>query len=103
MLGVAIDIFHWIAGAVLALVGISYDRVEDCSPPVRQQSIEEARFITGEGMIHQASGAFEWRYTVLEDGSVQVNVQPVSGVDLSGCGTRAQRLPEPPRPPVLRL
>ncbi|MGY6533054.1 hypothetical protein [Glycocaulis sp.] len=103
MLGIAIDIFHWIAGAVLALVGISYDRVDDCAPPVRQQIIEEAHVFTGEGMLHQASGSFEWTYSVLEDGSVRVNIQPVNVHEVSGCDAPVMRLPEAPRAPVLRL
>lgn len=103
MLGVVIDIFHWIAGAVLALVGISYDRMEDCSVPVRQQTVHEASFIAGEGMVHQAAGSFEWQYAILDDGRVRVTVLPAGIEEASGCNAPALRLPDAPRVPVLRL
>ncbi|MFN3835449.1 MAG: hypothetical protein ACK4NO_06075 [Glycocaulis sp.] len=104
MLGVVIDILHWIAGAVLALVGISYDRAADCAPPVLQQTIEEARVLGSEDMIHRASFTYEWEYSVLKDGSVRVIVQPASAQDVSACAqTAGARLPEAPALPVLRL
>lgn len=103
MLGLIFDILHWIAGAVLALVGISYDRVDDCAPPVRQQTIEEASLITGDAMIHQASSTVELSYTLLPDGRVVVNVQPAAVTAVSDCVSASPRLPEAPALPVLRL
>lgn len=103
MLGLIFDILHWIAGAVLALVGISYDRIDDCAPPVRQQTIEEASLITGDAMIHQANSTVELSYTLFPDGRVVVNVQPAGIVEMSGCNTAAPRLPEAPALPVMRL
>lgn len=103
MLGLIFDIFHWIAGAVLALVGISYDRVDDCAPPVRQQTIEEASLITGDAMIHQANATVELSYTLFPDGRVVVNVQPASVIEASGCNSARARLPEAPALPVMRL
>lgn len=104
MFSVAIDILHWIAGAVLALVGISYDRVDDCAPAVRQQSFEEARLTDQAAALHLlAAEDFRVEQVRTEDGSLVFVIRASSAQEASGCASSPVRLPSAPAAPVLRL
>lgn len=103
MLGVAIDILHWIAGAVLALVGIGYDRAEDCAPPVRQQSFEEARFTDEAAAIHLLASDMHVEQLRTADGDLVFVVRSGRAQPVLGCASAPGHLPSVPPPPVLRL
>lgn len=111
MLSVAIDILHWIAGAVLALVGIGYDRVEDCAPAVRQQTFEEARFMDEAVTLHFLGADTRIEQTRSADGTLVFTVQanvvqltPANVVqDTTACASLPGNLPSAPPLPVLRL
>ncbi|MGY6662087.1 MAG: hypothetical protein ACXIVO_07180 [Glycocaulis sp.] len=103
MLGVAIDISHWIAGAVLALVGIAYDRAEDCTPAVRQQSFEEARFMDDAATIHFLASEVYVEQTRTVHGELIFVVRNGPVEPVSGCASAPGHLPSVPAAPVLRL
>lgn len=103
MFAMAIDILHWIAGAVLALVGISYDRVEECAPVVRQQAVIEATLTHSGAAVHFLAEEVNIEERIGLDGSKMVVVHASGTREVSGCATLPVRLPSPPAAPVLRL
>lgn len=103
MISMAIDMLHWIAGAVLALVGISYDRVEECAPAVRQQAVIEATLTHSGGVVHFLAEEMVIEERAGLDGSKMVVVQASGTHEVSGCATLPVRLPSAPAAPVLRL
>lgn len=103
MFSVAIDILHWIAGAVLAVVGIGYDRAEDCTPSVRQQSFEEARFLDDTASLQLLASEIHVEQVRAADGSLVFVVRTGMVQDASGCASVNPSLPSAPALPVLRL
>lgn len=103
MFSMAIDILHWIAGAVLAVVGIGYDRVEDCAPAVRQQSFEEASLVTDDAGLHFLASEVHVEQVRSADGSLVFIVRPAAVQPASDCVSAPRHLPSAPALPVLRL
>lgn len=103
MFSLAIDILHWIAGAVLAVVGIGYDRAEDCAPAVRQQSFEEARFLSDAASVQLLASEIQVEQVRAADGSLVFVVRTGMVQDASGCASVSRSLPSAPALPVLRL
>ncbi|WP_429910997.1 hypothetical protein [Glycocaulis sp.] len=103
MLSMVIDILHWVAGAVLALVGIGYDRAEDCAPAVRQHSFDEARFVDDAAAFHFHTADVRVEQVRTPHGEVMIVVHTGAVQEVSGCAAAPARLPSAPPPPVLRL
>lgn len=103
MFSVAIDILHWIAGAVLAIVGIGYDRVEDCAPAVRQQSFEEARLMDDAATVQFLASEVHVERVPTTDGSLAFIVRTGAAQNASDCVSHPGGLPSAPALPVLRL
>lgn len=88
MLGLVFDLLHMAAAAIFAVVGIGYDRAEDCAQtPVRLSAVEmvQEAELQPAAFIQTAEG--EW-----------VTTDCVSAPAL-----KAPRAPQPPRPATLRL
>ncbi|KPP82624.1 MAG: hypothetical protein HLUCCA04_00780 [Oceanicaulis sp. HLUCCA04] len=102
MFSVAIELLHWIAGAVLAVVGIGYDRVEECAPAVRQQTIEEARLMDDSAPVHLASEVHVEQIAT-GDGNFAFVVRTGAVQEASGCTSAPRNLPSARSLPVMRL
>jgi len=103
MFSVAIEILHWIAGAVLAVVGIGYDRVEDCAPAVRQQTIEEARLMDDAASVQFLASDVHVERVPTSDGTFAFVVRTGAVQEASGCTPAPRNLPSAPSLPVMRL
>ena len=89
MLGLVFDLLHMAAAAIFAVVGIGYDRAEDCAmQPVRLSAVEIVHEAEFQPAAFIATADSEWTI----------------GADcVSAPALKTPRAPHPPRPATLRL
>lgn len=89
MLGLVFDLLHMAAAAIFAVVGIGYDRAEDCAQtPVRLSAVE----IVQEAEYQPAA------FVQIAEGEWTMGTDCASAPAL-----KTRRAPQPPRPATLRL